>query len=104
MAGKFESLGLKARFRKFTQSKFGLILRSEAVVRKCSVEKVFLDISQSLHENTCARASFSIKLQALGLRSATLLKKRLWISCFPMNFAKFLRTPPFTELVRWLLL
>ena len=28
-----------------------------------------------------------------GLRSATLLKKRLWYWCFPVNFAKFLRTP-----------
>ena len=28
-----------------------------------------------------------------GLRSATLLKKRLWHRCFPVNFAKFQRTP-----------
>ena len=27
------------------------------------------------------------------LRSATLLKKSLWYRCFPVNFAKFLRTP-----------
>ena len=27
-----------------------------------------------------------------GLRYATLLKKRLWYRCFPVNFAKFLRT------------
>ena len=27
------------------------------------------------------------------LRSATLLKKRLWHRCFPVSFAKFLRTP-----------
>ena len=27
------------------------------------------------------------------MRPATLLNKRLWHSCFPMNFAKFLRTP-----------
>ena len=26
-------------------------------------------------------------------RSATSLKKRLWYKCFPVNFAKFLRTP-----------
>ena len=26
-------------------------------------------------------------------RPATLLKKRLWEKCFPVNFAKFLRTP-----------
>ena len=28
-----------------------------------------------------------------GLRPATLLKKRLWHRCFPVNFVKFLRTP-----------
>ena len=28
-----------------------------------------------------------------GLRPVTLLKKRLWQRCFPVNFAKFLRTP-----------
>ena len=37
-------------------------------------------------------------------RPATLLKKRLWHRCFPVNFAKFLRTPFLTELLRWLLL
>ena len=29
------------------------------------------------------------------LRPATLLKKRLWHRCFPVHFAKFLRTPLF---------
>ena len=28
-----------------------------------------------------------------GLRPATLLKKKLWHSCFPVNFGKFLKTP-----------
>ena len=28
-----------------------------------------------------------------ALRPATLLKRRLWHRCFPVNFAKFLRTP-----------
>ena len=37
------------------------------VVRWCSVEKVFLDISQNSQENTRARVLFWIKLQALGL-------------------------------------
>ena len=32
-------------------------LMTEAVVRRCSVEKVFLEISQNLQEKTCARAS-----------------------------------------------
>ena len=39
-----------------------------------------------------------------GLRLATLLKKRLWHRCLPVNFATFLRTPFFTEHLRWLLL
>ena len=30
-------------------------------------KKVFLEISQNKHENTCARVSFLIKFQALGL-------------------------------------
>ena len=29
----------------------------------------------------------------VGLRPATLLKKRLWHRCFPVNVAKFLRAP-----------
>ena len=113
---------------------------------------MFLEISQNSQENTCARASFLIKLQALGvfhrasffikhlrllllywntstkislllvpteavaqrcsLRKGVFrnfakftgkhqrqklffnfIKKRLWRRCFPVNFAKFLRTP-----------
>ena len=38
-----------------------------------------------------------------GLRSATSLKKRFWRRCFPVNFAKFLRTPFLTDHLRWLL-
>ena len=34
-----------------------------------------------------------------GLRSETLLKNRLCHKCFPVNFAKFLRTPFQTEQV-----
>ena len=37
---------------------------SEAVVQRCPVKKVFLEISQNSLENACARASFLIKLQA----------------------------------------
>ena len=32
-----------------------------------------------------------------GFRIATSLKKRLWYRCFPVNFAKFLRTPLFNN-------
>ena len=34
----------------------------------------------------------------------SLLKKRLWHRCFPVNFVKFLRTPFYIEHLWWLLL
>ena len=38
------------------------------VVLRCSVKKVFLEVSQNSQENTCARISFfKIKLQALNV-------------------------------------
>ena len=38
--------------------------KTEAVVQRCSVKKVFLAISQNSQENNCARVFFLIKLQA----------------------------------------
>ena len=38
-----------------------------------------------------------------GLTPATLLKKRLWHRCFPVNFGKFLKTLFLAEYFRWLL-
>ena len=67
--------------------------KSESVVQTSSVKKVCLEVSQNLQENTCTR-----------LRPATLLKKRLWHRCLPVNFAKFLRTTFFIEHLWWLLL
>ena len=69
---------------------------------RSSIKKVFLEILQNSQENTCATASFSIKLQALVLQ---LYLKRdfgtgvlLWIlQSFPVNCTKFLRTLFFTE-------
>ena len=64
----------------------------KVVARRCSVKKVFLEISQNSLENTNSRVSFLMRL-----RPATLLKKRLWHRFIPMNLAKFLRTPFLTE-------
>ena len=41
---------------------------TEAVARRCSVKKVFLEISQNSQENTSANVSLLIKLQALDLQ------------------------------------
>ena len=76
-------------------------LCEDPVAQTCSVKKVFWEISQNSQEKACARVSFLIMLQA---PPATLLKKTPWHRCFPVNFAKFLRTPFFTEHLRWLLL
>ena len=46
-----------------------------------------------------------IKKETLaGLKPETLLKKRLWHRCFPVNFVKFLRTPFLTKHLRSLFL
>ena len=37
-------------------------------------------------------AKFTERYLRQSLRPATLLKKRVWHSCFPLNFEKFLRT------------
>ena len=61
---------------------------SEAATRDVLYENVYLEISQNSQENTCARVSFLIKLQATGF-----IKKRLRHRCFPVGFAQILRTP-----------
>ena len=64
-------------------------MSSEAVVRRRSIKKVFLEISQNPQENTCVRVLFFNKVT--GVSPATLLKKRLWHRRFPVNFVKFLK-------------
>ena len=60
---------------------------SEAVTWICSVQKLFLKISQNSQENICARISFFNK--TAGLRPATLFKKTLWHRSFEAcNFIK----------------
>ena len=42
---------------------------AEAVAQRCSVKKVFLEISQNSQENACARVFFN---EVAGLRPAAL--------------------------------
>ena len=51
-----------------------ITINTKAVVQRFSVKKVFLEITQNSQENTYARVSFLIKLQA---SESALLKKRL---------------------------
>ena len=70
-------------------------LATEAVALRCSVKNVFLEILQNSQENTLCQGLFFNKVASLN--PATLLKKRLWHRCFPVNFEKFLRTLFLTE-------
>ena len=59
--------------------------------RRCSVRKGILkNFAKFTGKHLCQSLFFN---KVTGLRPATLLKKRLWHRCFPVNFAKFLRTP-----------
>ena len=59
---------------------FSSLLKAKNRSRRpqCSVKKVLFNILQNSQEKICA--------------IVTILKKRLWHSCFALNFAKFLRT------------
>ena len=48
--------------------------------RRCSVKKLLLEILENSQKITCDRV--------WGLRSPTILKKRLWHRCFPLIFPK----------------
>ena len=64
---------------------------SEAATRGALCEKgVLRNFTKFTGKHLCQGLFFN-KLR--DLRSATLLKKNLWLRCFPVNFAKFLRTP-----------
>ena len=59
--------------------------------QRCSVRKGVLRNSAKFTVKHLCQVLFYNKVA--GPEPATLLKKRLWHRCFPMNFAKFLRTP-----------
>ena len=75
----------------------------EAVAQRCSVRKMFLEILQDSQENTCARVSFLVKLQAY--RPATLFKNLMTlVKVFSWEFCEISKTPFFLEHLWWLLL
>ena len=66
---------------------------TETVVRRCSVKKVFLEISQNSQESTCTRVCLLIKLQTWPSTVADLAQV---ISCEFCEISKstfFYRTP-----------
>ena len=70
---------------------------TEAVVRKCSIKNMFLEISQNSQKNTCAKVSFLIKLQP---QTCNFIKKEALAELFSCEFCEIsmntfsYRTPP----------
>ena len=61
-------------------------LHVETVIQRCSLRKgVLRNFAKFTGKHLCQSLFFN--------KVATLLKKRLWHRCPPVNFAKFLRTP-----------
>ena len=59
--------------------------------RRCFVRKgIFRNFTKFTGKHLRQSLFFN---KVVGTRPATLLKKRLWHRCFPVNFAKFLITP-----------
>ena len=63
--------------------------------QRCSMKKSVLGNSTKFTRKHLYQSLFVNKVA--GLRPATLLKKRLWHRCFPLNFVKFLRAPFYIE-------
>ena len=72
-----------------------------AVIRRYFVKRCSQKF-RKIHKKTTVPESLFNKVA--DPRPATLLKKRLWHRCFPMNFVKFLRTPFFIEHLGWVFL
>ena len=65
--------------------------------QRCSMKKgVLRNFTKFTGKHLCRSLFFN--------KVATLLKKRLWHRCFPVNFAKFFRTPFLQNASGWLLL
>ena len=69
------------------------VVQTEAATRSILYERVFLEISQNSQENTCARASFLIKLQALG----NFIKRETLALVFSCEFGGISKNIFFTE-------
>ena len=65
------------------------LLDSEAATRVFCKKGILRNFQKFTGKHLCQSLSFN---KVAGLRFATLLKKRLWHRCFPVNFVKFLRT------------
>ena len=67
----------------------------------CSVKDVLRNFAKFTGKHLSQRLFFN---KVVDLLPATILKKRIWHRCFPVNLANYLRTPFSTKHICWLLL
>ena len=87
----FWSISLK--IFKTSASKYTFFYRislSEVLCKKVA----FKTFSKFAGKHLCKKLFFN---KVAGLSSSTLLKRKLWRRCFPVNFVKFLITPYFID-------
>ena len=72
----------------FNLSGFKILFRSSHQ-RWSIIKGVLRNFAKFTGKHLCQSLFFN---KVAGLRPGTLLKKGLWHRCFPVNFAKFLRT------------
>ena len=83
-------IGLSSNPNRITGAKF-FCVNIWSSHRRCSIRKgIFKSFARFTGKHLCQSLLFN---NIAGLRLATLLKKRLWDRCFPLNFAKILRSP-----------
>ena len=66
-----------------------------------SIKKLFLKDLQHLRKTPVLESLFN---KFAGLKTCNFIKKRLQQRCFPVNIAKFLRTPSLNNMCKWLVL
>ena len=68
------------------------LLTLEAATEDVKIKKIVVlkNFAKVTGKHLCQSLSFN---KVPGLKPVTLLKKRPWHRCFPVNFTKFLRTP-----------
>ena len=73
----------------FSVTGFWKNTKNRSSYRRCCVKRgVFRNFAKFTGKHLCQSLFFN---KVAGLRSANLLKQRLWHRCFPANFAKCLR-------------
>ena len=72
----------------FYYTEIYILLHWEAVVQRCSVKEVFLEISQKLQENISVKDTFLIRAYSCKLSYSYNYSNKSWVLVFSSEFCK----------------